>query len=429
MDSVHEKVAGCPGYELAFLGMTERLYYDDSYLRNFTARVERTFTEGDRSIVVLDRTCFYPEGGGQSADRGVLSGVRVVDVLQEAGEVFHIVESQELDEGQQIEGSIDFERRFDHMQQHSGQHLLSQAFLQLLDAPTEGFHLGAVTSTLDLGLHKLEADEIYDVEELANRIVFENRRILVRMIDSDQQENLSLRKTSDREGTIRVVEIEGFDRSPCGGTHCERTGGVGLIKVRRWERVNQKVRVEFYCGKRALKDYRWKNRAVYMLSRLYSSSDRDVVTVAEQKEKKVRELQKELNRVKEASLQQTADQLVLSSSTGEGLIIVSQVWDDMELKSIQKLAAMIVQGGSRRVVLFGVRNPKPTLLFMRSSDLANMDAAEWIDQVAPMIAGRGGGRPDRAQAGGTLGGCLEEALARAVELVTDKGHDAETNGS
>jgi alanyl-tRNA synthetase len=196
---------------------------------------------------------------------------------------------------------------------------------------------------------------------------------------------------------------------------------VGLIKIRRWEKVNQRVRVEFYCGGRALRDYRWKNRAIYLLSKLYSTSDKEVVTAAEQKQQRVKQLQKQLSRSQEALLCQTAKELLESSVSSKGLTIVSQVWEDLELKLLQKLAAMIAQGGEKRVVLFGVRSPKTTLLFMRSPDLDHLDARRWINEAAPLIKGKGGGRPDRAQAGGSRGDRLEQAVEKAAELAGRSG--------
>lgn len=400
--------------------MTERIYYADSYCKEFEARVEKACRDEGKTIIELDRTCFYPEGGGQPCDTGELSGVSVLDVSEEGDKVLHVTEGDELILGRRVVGRIDWTRRLDHMQQHTGQHILSQVFLQLLEARTEGFHLGPELSSIDLSLDSLKTEEIYQVEDLANRIIFDDREIKIHFIDSEEQDRLPIRKPSKRTGRIRVIEIEDFDYSPCGGTHCMRTGAVGLIKIRRWEKVNKRVRIEFYCGGRALKDYRWKNRALNRLARLYSTADREVVGAVEKQLEKERALRKEISRLQEELLSREADILLSKCRVKNGVKIVSQVWDDLELKNLQKLASMIANGGEKRVVLFGLRQPKPTLLFGRSSDLTDFDVRGWIAQVAPLIDGRGGGTPDRAQAGGTRVEALEDALQQAGKLVSQR---------
>jgi alanyl-tRNA synthetase len=317
----------------------------------------------------------------------------------------------------QVTGRIDWNRRLDHMQQHTGQHILSQVFLQLLEARTEGFHLGPEVSSIDLSLEHLRTEEIYQVEDLTNRIIVDDREIKIHFIDSGEQDRFPIRKPSLRTGQVRLIEIEDFDYSPCGGTHCGRTGSVGLLKIRKWEKVNQRVRIEFFCGGRALKDYRWKNRAMYRLARLFSKADREVVGAVEKQLEKEKMLRKQFSRLQEELLGKEADILLGKCRVKNGVRIVSQVWDDLELKNLQKLASMIANGGEKRVVLFGLRRPKPTLLFGRSLDLTDFDVRGWIAQVSPLIEGKGGGTPDRAQAGGTRVEGLDEALRQAGELV------------
>jgi alanyl-tRNA synthetase len=281
--------------------------------------------------------------------------------------------------------------------------------------------MGVEISTIDLSLEKLETEEIYRVEDLANRMIFENREVKIHFIDSGEQENLPIRGYSRRSGCLRVVEIEDYDFSPCGGTHCSRTGAVGLVKIRRWEKVRKRVRVEFFCGQRALNDYRWKNRMVFRLSRLYSVADHEVLEAVVKQQEQVKSQRREIDRLKEEGLVREAEQLLVASPVRDGIRIVKKVWEDLDLKSLQKLGGMIAGGGERRMVLFGLRQPRPTLLFVRSADLTGFDFRDWIAEIAPIVGGKGGGTADRVQVGGERGEGLEEALARAAELIEKAG--------
>jgi len=225
--------------------MTDRLYYLDPYLREFDATVSRVDRRDDRLVVTLDRTAFYPTSGGQPFDTGRLGSMRVVDVVdEEDGSITHVIEPgtrnpepgiSNLEPGASIHGAVDWERRFDHMQQHTGQHVLSAAFDKLFGVRTVSFHLGGAVSTIDLAREMSEA-EIAAAETEANRIVWEDRPVTIRFADAEEAARLPLRKESVRGGTLRLIEVEGFDLSACGGTHVARTGAIGLIAVASWER-------------------------------------------------------------------------------------------------------------------------------------------------------------------------------------------------
>src|SRR6266545_2938187 len=234
--------------------MTERLYYSDSYIREFDANVvEQTAHEG-KTAVVLDRTAFYPTSGGQPFDLGTLSGAKVLDVVDtDDGRILHVVDR--APDGARVNGQIDWVRRFDHMQQHTGQHVLSAAFDRLLNARTESFHLGVEYSTIDLA-RELPAAEIARAEEEANRVVWEDRPVAIRFAGPDEIAKLPLRKEPKREGILRLIDVQDFDLSACGGTHVARTGAIGLIAVAATERLRGGSRVTFLCGGRALAGYR-----------------------------------------------------------------------------------------------------------------------------------------------------------------------------
>jgi len=218
--------------------MTERLYYNDSYLREFQARVVERSADG--RTVYLDRSAFYPASGGQPFDLGSIAGVEVVEVVDEDDRIAHRLAAPLAVEGE-ISAQVDWSRRFDHMQQHSGQHLLSAVFDELFGLHTVSFHLGAESATIDLEGGPVDARTLLEAEQRANRIVFENRPLDVRFEDANKAQGL--RKASEREGTLRIVSIDGLDRSACGGTHVRGTGEIGVILLRKVEKIRQSARV------------------------------------------------------------------------------------------------------------------------------------------------------------------------------------------
>ncbi|HEY3247177.1 MAG TPA: alanyl-tRNA editing protein, partial [bacterium] len=251
--------------------MTERLYYADSFLREFDATVLEVRERGGRPAIILDRTAFYPTSGGQPHDLGRLDGAEITEVFDEDGTILHLADRAL--EGR-VHGTIDWPRRFDHMQQHTGQHILSQAFLRVLRAGTRSVHFGADVCTLDLDIADLGPDEAGRVEDAADAIIFEDRPVVVREVDEAELPHLGLRRPAKKRGRVRIVEVQDFDVSACGGTHVRRTGEIGLIAMRRWERFKGGVRIEFFCGQRALREHRWKNAMVLDLAAELSVKDR-----------------------------------------------------------------------------------------------------------------------------------------------------------
>lgn len=393
--------------------MTQRLYHQDSYLKDFRGRVVGVARWKGKPAVELDRSCFYPASGGQPSDRGDLEGLPVVEMTDTGGRLLHVLERGGLAEGQEVQGTLDWDRRFDHMQQHTGQHILSQAFVQVLDWDTVSFHLGRELCTIDLTGDALTPELIYQVEDVANRIIIECRPLRVHLVDARRQSEFPLRKLSEREGTLRIVEISDFDFSACGGTHCRSTGEVGLIKIRRWERAKKRARVEFYCGGRAFRDYRWKNRAVYRLSRVYSRPDREVVEAALEHLEREEGLRKKLAAVQDRYLDSEAARLLDGALELGGIRVVRRVLTGIDMKAARELGRKLVQDGEKRLALLGLEGESPALVFARSEDLP-WHMGEWIRKAAPLIAGRGGGSPRQAQARGSRPEGLAEALDAAM---------------
>jgi len=258
-----------------------RLYYHDSYLRDFDARV--VDRRGD-TTVYLDRSAFYPASGGQPSDRGTLSGIAVVDVVdEEDGRIAHVLE-RPLD-GDDVAGQIDWQRRFDHMQQHTGQHLLSSVFMDLFGMQTISFHMGSEVSTIDLSVPAISQEQLEAAEARACELVFENRPVTVTFQDAEDVQGL-LRKASDRSGELRLVHIAEVDHSACGGTHVRATGEIGPIQIRKVDKIRGNVRLEFACGLRTVARSRRDYNALTAIARTFSAAvDETPALVAAQLEK------------------------------------------------------------------------------------------------------------------------------------------------
>jgi alanyl-tRNA synthetase len=401
--------------------MTERLYYTDPYIREFDATIARIDPrpEGARGgLVRLDRTAFYPTSGGQPFDTGLLEAARVVDVYVDEEGVVHVVEEDAaLREGQRVHGAIDWPRRFDHMQQHSGQHVLSAAFARLFDAPTVSFHLGPDVSTIDLA-RELTPREIAAAEDEANRIVWDDRAVTIRFASEEEASRLSLRKEPARGGTLRLIDIEGFDLSACGGTHVVRTGAIGVIAIGRWERFKGGQRLEFLCGGRALRRFRALRDGLDAAARLLSTGLEELPAAIERLQGEARDLrraqvvlQHELARYRAEELAATAE------ATPAGRLVLQTI--DADANGLKSLASAVAAKPGFVVVLVSVAVPRLALV-ARSPDIVGVHAGDVLKALTARFGGRGGGKPDLAQGGG-LEGAAEALLGEARHAVLAKG--------
>jgi alanyl-tRNA synthetase len=375
--------------------MTDRLYYTDAMARAFDATVTGVAQTGAGVAVTLDRTAFYPTSGGQPFDTGRLGGVRVLDTIDQGDDIQHVVETP-LAVGTRVRGEIDWPRRFDHMQQHTGQHILSAAFDRLLSVRTVSFHLGAGLSTIDLQ-REVTADEIARAEADANTVVFADRPVSIRFATDEEAAALPLRKEPARTGRLRLVEIADCDLSACGGTHVPSAGMVGLIAITGWERFKGATRVAFACGGRALREHGRLRDIVTAATRAASVSAGEVAPaierlLAESKEsaRAIRRLQEEVAVSRAAALRAEAQ------TTGPSRLVIKAIpgWDAAALKV---LAAAVVSEPGLVVVLVGDGQPAPVVV-ARSADVT-FDAGAWMKRATAELGGRGGGRPELAQGG------------------------------
>ncbi len=385
---------------------TKRLYFEDPYRTDFEARVlsRRDLLEGQ--ALILDQTCFYPEGGGQPADRGILCGVEVKHVFEQGGEILHLVASPVSDDG--VRGRIDWEARFDHMQQHSGQHVLSQCFHRLLNGKTVSFHLGEKISTLEIALPSITDEDVARVEDCANRAVFENREIQTYFVDEDEIVRVPLRKPPQKAGRIRVVEVAGFDFTACGGTHPRRTGEIGCIKLLKQVKIRNNVRFEFVSGGRALQDYSRKQRILADLALKFSSGEADLPLAVDKMMTEQKGLKRELRKVGERVLQHEALEMVREVDEP----VIAKLFEEGSAQEVRQLALAVIRN-SGFVTLFGLRSgDKAHLIMARSEDLA-LDLRDLIPVVSPLLDAKGGGRPSLVELVGKNPAALAAALDRA----------------
>jgi len=395
---------------------TERLYYNDSHLIEFDARVvDVTERVSGWTAVVLDRTAFYPTGGGQPSDTGVLNGSRVVECIDDGDNgVLHIMQGATPARGEAVKGRIDWARRLDHLQQHTGQHILSQAFVKLFNAPTKSFRVLDQSCEIDVDLAHPSNEVIERAVELANNVIWEDRAIAIRNVTKEEAAELPLRKESSREGELRLIEIDGFDLTPCGGTHAYRTGEVGIVAVRSWERAKGLVRIEFVAGGRALADYRKANKSAREIAALFSAGRDDAPHLAAQMIDENKELHRRIRVLEETAAADEAEKLF--SETGpreDGTRIIAKVFDGRDNDLLKKLAHALT-ARPQTVALLGSRDGDTArLVFARSQD-ADGDMSSLMREACASLDGRGGGKPEMAQGGGKKIDQLAEALTRAA---------------
>jgi alanyl-tRNA synthetase len=395
--------------------LTERLYYTDPYLTEFSARVVDVVQVDGRPGVILDRSAFYPTSGGQPFDTGTLGQARVTDVIdRDDGTIVHVVEGQPP--AGEIAAAVDWARRFDHMQQHTGQHVLSAAFDRGCGARTVSFHLGAASATIDLA-REVTAVEIAQAEDAANRVVWEDRPVTIRFVEAQDAAALPLRKESARSGTLRIIDVEGFDVSACGGTHVARTGAIGIIVVSGWERFRGGSRIEFRCGTRALQAHRSLRDTVAASMKLTSVAQDELPQGIERLQADNKELRRQVKDLAGRLALYEADAMAARAIDANGLRAVIEAVPDLDMNGLKTIAQSIAARPGYVAVLFSTARPV-SVVIARSADLA-LDAAGALKQLTARFGGKGGGRPELAQGGG-LAATPEELKNAAIAAVSQQ---------
>ena len=402
--------------------MTDRLYYHDSFLYDFEAQIEEVH-ETPRPGLVLDRSAFYPTSGGQVFDTGQIhvgadafvrpatqseakgsataATLKVTEVSETAdGKVVHYLEAPvDLKPGAKIRGEIDATRRRDHMQQHSGQHVLSAAFVRLFNMPTVSFHMGDESCSIDLETASLSKEQIEAAERMANEIILENRPVGIRFVSRDEAENLGLRKLPPSErDELRLIDIHDFDLSACGGTHVNQTGQIGCILLRKTEKVRQGWRVEFIAGQRAVATARRDFTTLTEAGGLFSAHIYDVPTQVRKSLDEIRSLRKQREQSQEELADAQAAALLAETSEANGRKLVVRTFADRDMSFLKLLAQRLTRQAPNAVVVLAATSPQAALVFAQSAGQP-FDMGSLMKTAMAKYAGRGGGSKDLAQGG------------------------------
>lgn len=406
--------------------MTERLYYTDSTLLEFDAQIVDFSPDGNRVRMVLDRSAFYPASGGQLHDTGWLGSgtdevrLQIVEVAEaDDGTVLHLIDPAGMQVGiaknSLLHFVVDRDRRRDHMQQHTGQHLLSAVFLSLFDAPTVSFHMGDETCTIDLETKGLSDQQVRTAEARANEVVVEDVSVEIRFATPDEARALGVRKIPGHvEDKLRLIEIKGHDLNACGGTHVSRTGEIGAILLRKIEKVKQGMRVEFVCGRRAVATARQDFDTLTSAAALFSSHLHDVPVQIRKTIDDAKSAGKREFKLQEELAEFVALQVLSEAPQRGGVRVVRKRFDDRDLNYVKLLAQRIARRPNA-VALLACNQPQPSLVFAQSAG-GPCDMGAWMKEAMASLGGRGGGARDMAQggapAGADLGAALDAALAR-----------------
>jgi alanyl-tRNA synthetase len=408
--------------------MTERLYYHDSFLYDFDAEV-REVLDDPRPALILDRTAFYPTSGGQIFDTGWIvpadaaNGevrLRVTEVDDtEDGRVIHYLEAplRDVKPGARVRGQIDPERRRDHMQQHSAQHVLSAAFVRLFKMPTVSFHMADDYCSIDLDTPTLTKDQVESAERLANDIILENRPVDMRFVTRDEAGKLGLRKLPPAErGELRLIDIREFDLTACGGTHVSQTGQIGCILLRKTERVRQGWRVEFAAGQRAVATARRDFTALTETAALFSAHIYDVPQQARKALDEIRSLRKQGEQLLEELAAAHAAALFTETPASNGRKLIVRNFSDRDQNFVKFLAQRLTRQSSAVIALLATSSPAPSLVFAQSAGQPH-DMGALMKEIMTTYGGRGGGSKDMAQGGLPQAGVLDAALAAAANAL------------
>jgi alanyl-tRNA synthetase len=410
--------------------MTDRLYYHNSFLYDFVAALEdvRVMPDG-RTALVLDRTAFYPTSGGQVFDTGwlelepldtargkFLPKLQVIEVAEEeSGSILHYIEGEVPEGAVRVRGFIDVDRRRDHIQQHSGQHVLSGAFVELFQMPTVSFHMGEESCTIDLDAKSLSAEQVRQAELRANDIVLEDRPVSMQFVSPDQAREMGVRKIPPAErDELRLIGIDKFDLCACGGTHVRSTGQVGMILCRKVEKAKQGFRVEFVCGGRAMRHARKDYETLTEAGMLFSAHLWDVPAQIRKQVEETRAAGKVQHKLLEEIAELRAAQLTSQAPSVDGIRLVEQVFADRDLGFVKLLAQKLTQSPGV-IAILGAGSGQPAVVFAQTPGL-KFDMGALMKESMTALGTRGGGSKDLAQ-----GGVPDSAkLAETVRQVADK---------
>lgn len=380
-------------------------YYQDSMLSEFRANVVRTGTEENRNYVVLDNTAFYPTGGGQPHDTGWINDIEIIDVEKVEGEIRHYTLADVTSLNGEVHGKLNWTRRFDHMQQHAGQHILTAAFVELFDMATVSFHLGTELATIDLNVADVTAEQLAAVESRANEIILENLPIETKWVDKDGLAEYNLRKEVTVDEDIRLVIIPQYDYNGCGGTHPTSTGQVGLLKILATEKMKKQIRIHFVCGQRVLQQLAMRKQVLSDVARQLSVPEENAADALRNFAQTAKANDKALGEAQDTLLVFEARELAKDA-------IAASVFSNRSIQQLQKLARFITQENPDAIALLVAENDEKLQFVASRGANVTHSMKDISSAILPLINGKGGGNDALVQGGG-------EKLITAEQLLEE----------
>ena len=397
--------------------MTEKIFLENPYLSEIDARITEKKYLKNKFYLKLNRTIFYPNlAGGQPKDEGKINDIDVIDVFEEGGDIVHVIEKNINSD--KVHLKIDLNLRFDYMQQHSGQHLLSAVFYKLYNGKTLGFHIGSEYSYIDIDISDFNEEEAKKVETFANKVIYSNLPIKTYEILKDDVSKIPVRQKPTVDSNIRIVEIDGFDFCPCCGTHCKATGEIGMVKIRKWEKQKRNIRIEFSCGFRALNDYSWKNSYINKISNILSTKDKDVLHKFEKLFTEYENLEKDNRDLREELLIYKAKNLLKESQLKNGVRIIKKIFIDTDFKEVSFISSYLKENENVLTLFTVINQEKCQFIFSRNKLIkVNMQRIlKAIQNSIPEI--KGGGNSQTVQ-GGSAPEKADEILDMAFDLIME----------
>ncbi len=372
--------------------MTERLYHDDAYQITFQGTIVSQYPHQGKYALILNRTCFYPESGGQTCDRGTIAGIQVLNVQEVNGNIIHYLpEELKANAGDKVNGEIDWPYRFDHMQQHSGQHILSGVLMDLWQRETQSFHMGEHYCTIDIPAIPFDDRVVSRLEEKVNQIILENKPIRHYYLkDINDLKSEKIRKLQEIHEKLRMIEVDKYDLTACGGTHCRHTGEIGIIKITGWENSKDKIRISFLCGYRALADYQKKHQVTKKLSLILTTGIDRLEEKIARLNRENKDLNKQYNKAEKNLLRFETEELLAEGSVRQkGMLAVRKIFSEKSLESLQQIVSLLI-GQNKCIAILGAEKPGPVLCFGRSRDLT-LHAGALMQKIVTDCHGKGGG--------------------------------------
>lgn len=398
--------------------MTKKLYYQDPYKLEFEEEIIDIQDYKGNFAVFFNKTYFYPTSGGQPFDLGFIENSKITDIFEKDGLIWHIVDKKPLEK--KVLCKIDKFRRLDHMQLHTAQHLLSQACIKVIKAPTISIHLGSELSNIEVVIPDISQEEINLIEDKANEIVYENRNVNILYTSEEESKNIDLRKKPKKtssDGSVRVIEIEDFDMSPCGGTHVTKTGEIGIIKIIGFEKYKGNIRIEFICGRRALLDYRRKNISIKNISAKFSAKDKDVEERVNKSLNELKEIQKEISTLKKENANLISKELINKYEQINDIKVISYFFENLDLFTLKQISENISENDKTIAILFSNYNNKTNLIISKNKDV-KLNLSNPCKEIFSLINGKGGGKDNIIQGSSEKITNKDIILSKIKEIIT-----------